>query len=134
MKNSMWMSIMVVLCALPGCGGEDSVNECERAADVRQAGLDQGCEGRSEECWHCHCYNQGMVVKVEVVSGKAVYSCAPVDAPEPCVDDPATADVDECACEGKALTKAQECLADKEACRQVFVDMQDATCKNTPAP
>lgn len=122
-----WLAV----CGLVlGCGGNGGT-DCDKEAKIKAKGLDEGCEGRDDECWACDCYNQGKVVKVEAGTGGAVYSCIDPEEPEPCVDNPDTPDVNECKCEGKALTTAQNCLVDEEACLEMYIDMQNAACRNT---
>jgi hypothetical protein len=126
--------VWLAVCGLVlGCG-ENGENECDKEAKIMKAGLDEGCEGRDDECWYCKCYNDGgKQVHTEPGPDGAVYSCVEPEI-EPCVDDPETPDIDECGCEGKALADAEECLADEEKCRQRYIDMQDRGCENTLIP
>ena len=124
---TFFVTLMTICSLAAGCGGNGE-NECDKEAKIHKAGLDEGCAGRSEECWACKCYNQGQEVLVET---GPVYSCVDKEQPEPCLDDPDTPDVDECACEGEALTSAQECLDDEDTCKQEKIASQNARCKNT---
>ena len=99
------------LIALSGCGK----NDCDKAADVIKAGMDQGCSGKDSTCWYCDCYNKGQMIGDDGKSCKAIPTTS-------------TSTSTSATCDGSSLTSAQTCLNDETACKKPFVDLQGAAC------
>ena len=108
-KIVLVLAVFAALGMLIGCGS--SGNDCDKAADVLISGMDEYCGANADDCVFCECYNAGQVV----------------NANGECEDpgDPG----DPVACEGEALTGAQECLADEATCKASASSMMKMACQ-----
>ncbi len=113
-KLSVVLVVMAAFgLALGACGG-DGKNACEKAADVMEKGMVEFCQPVVDNCLFCECLVQGQVVN---------------DAGDGC-EAPDDGGGEAAACEGEALTAAEACLADQDACKQSMADTAEMVCQS----
>ncbi len=109
-KIVLVLAVFAALGMMIGCGSSD--NDCDKAADVYVSGMDEYCSANAGDCVFCECYNAGQVVAEDG-------SC----------EDPTDPGGDPVACEGEALTGAQDCLANEAECKAAASSAMQMACQ-----
>jgi hypothetical protein len=91
---SLIFSALVICCLFIGCGEDKNV--CDKADEVRSAGITEGCAEQSG-CCYCDCFAEGKFMDPEA----AECSCIKATGS---------------GCSGLSLDAARTCLADEVTC------------------
>lgn len=90
---------------------------CEEAAEVENGAWDEYCNGRSDECCLCKCFNDGHMTTGEYDPTTTPFTCTCVET--------------DLECDYNAFSDAQWCLEDEEGCRRVATRNVEGECEAT---
>jgi hypothetical protein len=116
------LSVFLFSCSL--FSSDSPPNRCERAEDLLEEAYTRACQGKTDACCFCRCFNDKKK-EYDQAQYRADGSCECLAAKEDRT----------CLCENQRLAVAEKCLEDQDSCQSQAVDFvtsESGLCTLTP--